>query len=309
MIRSAIGVISSVLLSFASSPASAAPPEGSIDFRWFNNAGFEVVLSSGARVLIDPWLDSARFNPLPATELEGADYLLLSHIHRDHAEDVGKVQAHFPDVRIFVGQLSAEPMVREQGLDTGRLYKVNDGQMFQFDDIKIEAIAGRHTESARGNRLEWDDHGDITSQGAGTLDMFQFMVTGPDGTSFMAWGGTPSVDNAYRLAGLKPDIAAVHISPKQDFAVLARVLKEMGPGFVVPHHYDIWPLILERSPEEIVNFPEEVHPLDPTNVVEKMMPYVSEQLEAGGMEAEYFVPVPHQWYRFDKAAGTITPIE
>jgi L-ascorbate metabolism protein UlaG (beta-lactamase superfamily) len=288
---------------------TAQPSEGDLDFRWLNNAGFEITLSSGARVLIDPWLDSARFNPLPLEEIEGVDYILLSHTHSDHAEDIGAIQKRFPEVRIFVGLLSAEPLVRSQNLDTSRLYKVSDGQIFQFDDIRIEAIAGRHTESALGNHLEWDEEGRLTAQGAGTLDMFQYMITAPDGTSFMAWGGTPSVDNAYRLAGLQPDVAAVHISPKQDFDILARILVEMEPEIVIPHHYDIWPFILETRPEEIANFPEAVRPLTAANVIERMMPYVSEQLQAGGMRADYFVPEPHAWYRYDEATTSVTAID
>ena len=123
-----------------------------INFRWLNNAGFELVLSSGAHVLIDPWLDSAKQNPVPISQIERADYMLVTHIHFDHAEDVGAVQKKFPGVRIFTGMLSAEPLARWHNLDISRLYKVIDGQEFRFDDVAIKAIAGRHTERERLSR-------------------------------------------------------------------------------------------------------------------------------------------------------------
>ena len=210
-----------------SSPPTVPAAQCGINFRWLNNAGFELVLSSGAHVLIDPWLDSAKQNPVPLSQIERADYMLVTHIHFDHAEDVGVVQKKFPGVRIFTGMLSAEPLARWHNLDVSRLYKVIDGQEFRFDDVAIKAIAGRHTEANRGNALKWEADGRLHRDSVGLLDLYQYLVTDTDGTKFLIWGGTPSVDNVYRLAGMKPDIAAVHISPKQDFAILSRMINEL----------------------------------------------------------------------------------
>ena len=33
-------------------------------FRWLNNAGFEMELSSGKHLLVDPWLDEAQVYPI-----------------------------------------------------------------------------------------------------------------------------------------------------------------------------------------------------------------------------------------------------
>lgn len=280
-----------------SDPRFIAAQHGLV-FRWLNNAGFEIVLPSGAHLLVDPWLDSAAFNPLPITSLNRADYILLSHIHGDHAEDVGVIQKRFPHVRIFVGQLSAEPLVKSQNLETSKIYKVSDRQVFDFGEVRIEAFAGRHTESNRGNYMKWDEDGEMTSASWGTFDLYQYLITLPTGLKFMVWAGTPSIDNAYALAGLRPDVAAVHISPKQDFAVLGEILQKMGPKVVVPHHYDIWPQILRAKPDEIGQFPREIQPVTPDNVIEKMMPYVERRLHEGGMSATFFVPQNHIWYRY-----------
>lgn len=279
-----------------------------MQFRWLNTAGFEIVLSDGSHLLVDPWLDSAAYHSVPVADIERADYIVVSHIHPDHAEDVRRVQERFPDVRIFVPSLSAEPLTRWLNLDTSRLYKVGDGQEFRFDEVTIRAFAGRHTESDEGNYLEWEEGtGELTPESWGTLDLYQYLITDKDGTEFMVWAGTPSEDNAYALAGLRPDLAAVHVSPKQDFSMLARVVNSMDPRILMPHHHDIWPWILERIPEEATQFPAEVQPVTPENVIEKMMPYVEQQLADGGVTAEYFTPEHHEWYHYNSTTKTPEP--
>lgn len=39
-------------------------------FRWLNNAGFEMELSSGKHLLVDPWLDEAQVYPISINEFE-----------------------------------------------------------------------------------------------------------------------------------------------------------------------------------------------------------------------------------------------
>jgi len=270
-----------------------------MNFRWLNNAGFEIVLRSGAHVLVDPWLDSAKFSPVPLATITRADYVVLSHIHFDHAQDVGAIQKKFPEVRIFTGMLSAEPLAKEQKLNVARLYKVSDGEEFQFDDVTIKAFAGRHTESVKGNYLKWDEGGHITSESMGTLDMYQYLITDADGTKFLVWGGTPSAESANRIRGTNADLAAIHISPKQDFSMLARVVNAANPNVMMPHHYDIWPFVLRSMPGEAQQFPAEVQPVTPENVIPKTMAYVSDRLVKEQVRATYLLPEHHAWYHYD----------
>lgn len=90
--------------------------------RWINTAGFEIEMSNGKHILVDPFISGATPDgivcyPMELDEIERCDYLLLSHTHIDHAADVGKIQKKFPKLNLFAGDLSADALCREQNLD------------------------------------------------------------------------------------------------------------------------------------------------------------------------------------------------
>jgi L-ascorbate metabolism protein UlaG (beta-lactamase superfamily) len=276
-----------------------------IDFRWLNNAGFEIILPSGAHVLIDPWLDSSTISgwAFPLANIERADYIILSHIHSDHAQDVGNIQKKFPNVSIFVGALSAEPLAKWQQLNVNKVYKVTDGQRFQFDDVTIQVLASRHTEGRKGNYLKWDATGELTDQSWGTLDVYNYLITAADGTKFVIWAGTPSEDQVYALKGIKPDVAAMHISPKQDFSLWARIVASMDPNILMGHHWDIWEYMWANVPGAIDEVPL---PRDQVTV-QNVMNLFKTALAKGAPRANYFVPEHHVWYHYDHKTKKVTP--
>ena len=60
------------------------------------------------------------YTGLTMPQVEQCDYLILSHIHLDHAADVGRIQKKFPGLRMFVGDLSADPLCQWQDIDCSR---------------------------------------------------------------------------------------------------------------------------------------------------------------------------------------------
>ncbi len=174
------------------------------DLRWINNAGFEVVLPGGAHLLVDPWMDSAQIYPMPAEKIERADYILLTHIHFDHADSIGAVQERFPEAKIFVGDLAAEPLCRIYRLNLEKIYRVRGGENYEFSDVKIEAVSGRHTESKSGSRyLEGSNRkGDGTLDPAmwyGSLEMLNYRITRADGSTMVIWGGMTTEEQVNRM--------------------------------------------------------------------------------------------------------------
>ena len=121
-------------------------------FRWLNNAGFEMELSSGKHLLVDPWLDEAQIYPISIDEIERADYVLLTHTHDDHSDSIGRIQKRFPQAAIFVGDLSAEALCKEYDLNVERLFRIRvqaDLREKMFDHSRRDRKSTRLNSSHR----------------------------------------------------------------------------------------------------------------------------------------------------------------
>lgn len=228
-----------------------------IQLRWLNTAGFEIIMSNGKHILLDPFLSGTIGNivshPISLDEIKGCDYLLLSHIHCDHANDVEQIQKKFPDLNLFVGDLSADPLCTWQNINCAKLYRVRPGEVYEFDDLKIEVFAGRHTESPRGYYRKDFEHDSTFDYSGwfGNLEFQNYLLTCCDGTKIFVWGGMTSPDQIHRFAGLNPDIALMHVSPKQSFEEFAHLTSAMNTQVIIPHHYDFSKAMLDADPDKI----------------------------------------------------------
>jgi len=225
-----------------------------LKIRWFNTAGFEMIIPGGAHILVDPWLDSASIYSFPLDQVERADYILLSHVHYDHAQDIERILAKFPKAKLLMGEMSIQALCREQHVSLTNIYRVRNGDEYQFDDVNFKIYGGRHTENAKGVYLpeKWDTERhslDSETGWFGSLELQQYLITANDGTSVLIWGGQTTADQKYRLQNLHPDLAVLHLSPKQDPDVFGEMVKFIGPKAVIPHHYDLAKPLMEERPE------------------------------------------------------------
>ena len=234
--------------------------------RWINTAGFELVMSNGKHILLDPFLsgnvDGVLCHPMELEEIKQCDYLLLSHIHIDHAADVARIPEKFPDVVIFVGDLSADPLCEWLNINCARICRVRSGEVYEFDDLLVEVFAGRHTESPRGyyrgaKKFRNQDGSVSLSDWFGNLELNNYRLTLCDGTRIMVWAGMTSQDQKNRLRGVRSDIALMHVSPKQDFDQFARLVEAMGIRIVIPHHYDFTEGFFKMMPEAMKDMSRE----------------------------------------------------
>lgn len=225
-----------------------------IKIRWLNTAGFEMILPSGAHLLTDPWLDSSDIYPLSVDEIERADYILLSHVHFDHAQDVGRLLEKFPKAKLFVGDLSTDALCQEQHVSLTNIYRIRSGEEYIFEDVKINVFAGRHTENAKGvyRPAVFSSEGlDSLTGWWGSMELHNFLITASDGTRVLVWAGQTTDDQKYRFAGLRPDLAIMHLSPKQDPANFADLAKSIGAQVIIPHHHDLTEPLFTAKPELI----------------------------------------------------------
>lgn len=278
--------------------------------RWINTAGFEIIMSNGKHVLIDPFLsgslDGIECYPMSIGEIESCEYLILSHTHSDHAADVKEIQEKFPGVNIFLGDLSADSICEEQNLDCKRIYRVRSGESYEFDDFRLEAFSGRHTESSRGyfrNAKEFlkSDGSFYRQQWFGNLEFMNYRITLCDGTKIFIWGGMTSPDQKYKFRDMGVNISLMHVSPKQNFEEFAELVNAIRTQIVIPHHYDFTEKLFEALPHFIDSMSEEnkaafVH--DGKFDMKAYMLALGEAVKTRAPQTDLITLEHHKWYSF-----------
>ena len=279
--------------------------------RWINTAGFEICMANGKHILIDPFIsgktsDGIVCHPMALDEIKECSYLLLSHTHSDHAEDVGRIQEKFPNLNLFVGDLSADSLCEEQNLDCARLYRVRGGEVYEFDDLKIEAFTGRHTESSRGYRKSGkdflrDDGSFWPLQWYGNLEFLNYRLTLCDGTVLFLWGGMTSPDQKYKFQNMNANIAIMQVSPKQSFSDFAELVHAIGAQIVIPHHYDFTEELFKARPDFMSAMSEENKKnfiLDGKFQWKSYMEALGAAVQTKSPETDLIPLEHHRWYRF-----------
>lgn len=281
-----------------------------IQIRWLNTAGFEIVMSNGKHILVDPFLDGEvngiTCYPISIDEVQQCDYLLLSHIHFDHAQNVEQIQQKFPGLNLFVPELSADPLCQWQNINCARLYRAASGETYQFDDVTIQCFAGRHTESPRGY---YRSSKAFTTKGGsfdqplwfGNLELMNYLITTNDGTKILVWAGMTSPDQKHRFAGLKPNISLMHVSPKQDFGEFAELTGAIGTQVIIPHHYDFTEKLFDAVPDALNDMSEEnrrAFMVDGKFSFPRYMKALEAACQEKNPSASLLMLEHHKWYRF-----------
>ncbi len=213
----------------------------------------------------------------------------------------------FPGARLFVGDLSTDPLCAWQHISLSNIYRVHGGEEYTFDDVNIQVFSGRHTESAKGTYRDTTVKGDSASLSYwfGFLELMNYYVTVSDGTRILVWAGMTSPDQKYRLQGLKPDLAIMHLSPKQDPYMLADLVKSIGAQVVIPHHHDLIGPLAEKHPEMVDQMlsaqAKDAYFVDGKFNKEAFIGYFSSVLEEMVPHVNMMELKHHKWYRFGLA--------
>jgi L-ascorbate metabolism protein UlaG (beta-lactamase superfamily) len=142
---------------------------------WLGHASVLIRLG-GKTVLIDPVFGEPRFInrhfdlPSPLEKIRRVDYVLITHDHRDHADDatVRALAQKFPEARFFAG-LGTENLLQEWSVAADKIQTAGWYQQFETGDagLKITFVPVRHW-SRRGlfdtNERLW---GGFVVEGAG----------------------------------------------------------------------------------------------------------------------------------------------
>jgi L-ascorbate metabolism protein UlaG (beta-lactamase superfamily) len=119
---------------------------------WLGHAGFFIRLG-GKNILIDavfgkpPFVKTFVDVPSPIEEIERVDLVLISHDHRDHADEetVRQITRKFPEAQILAG-LGTEDLLNDWKTPTNKLQTAGWFQQFLLPDenIKIYFLPTRH---------------------------------------------------------------------------------------------------------------------------------------------------------------------
>lgn len=221
--------------------------------RWLGTSCFEIIADDGARILTDPFLDECPWShSFSWQEIKHVDYILISHTHYDHIANLNNFfERDRP--KILIGKLGGLRLLHDLDLSGQLLYGMEDGEELSFSDVLVKRIAGRHTIPRRENRhlvresaflrdfrqnLSWSAEYDASNV-EGYYEFSNFLITLPDNTSLLFWGGSVTKDQTLHAQNLFPNIVLMQV-PSNDPAAVSTFIKTVGASCVIPHHQDVY---------------------------------------------------------------------
>lgn len=218
-----------------------------IRMRWLTVACFEMEFG-GTTVVNDPFITESTETDLTWEAIEKCDLITLTHVHWDHVTDIPRLMKKF-DPLLLTGEQSMIPMARWLDCNPTRVYPMNPDVELDFDDVKIRALYGRHSQPKftvgelhdrwKNNPILRADPELEQMQLLGSMETRNFLFTAPSGKSILIWGSNPTVEQRNLLAAVHPDVAILQLSAR-DPAVMAQFASEIGCKTLIPHHHDFF---------------------------------------------------------------------
>ena len=222
--------------------------------RWLGTACFEIVLPSGKTVVLDPYLDDAYSAPIGSDQIEGCDYLFITHGHYDHVADAGKIAERFSP-QIFCNTTTAGILTEHQGVDSDGVTSVRAGDEILRADLSAQVVEGVHADMSQ---LRIPSHKKqivrIPAGGFDTGELEQQLKIYPGG-EHLNFVFDPKGGRRIYMAGTYPDPsllplaqrAEAHITLLQIMssyllagleAQIIQLAKASGCRILIPQHHD-----------------------------------------------------------------------
>lgn len=239
--------------------------EYGVSIKWLAVTSFEIKCN-GLTVVTDPYITECAGTDLTYEAVEACDIICLGHAHWDHITDIPRLTEKFRP-KILCGEQTAMPLAQWLNYTASRIYPMYPDMELDFDDVKIRALYGRHTDPRSGfndhcakldgNEFCQADPGIRALQAIGTMEYRNFLFTLPNGTKILLWGNDPTVEQVNICKALKPDIAMIQRSVKPEaIAKKAEFAAAIGCKVLIPHHHDFLkvtdPAIIETFKEEFL---------------------------------------------------------
>ena len=236
-----------------------------IDIKWLAVTCFEFNFD-GLSVVSDPYVTECVGTELDYEAIENCDVICLSHAHWDHITDIPRLADKFSPI-IMCGDQTAMPLARWLNYNPSLVYPMYPDMEIDLDKVKIRALYGRHKSFGLGfnelcartekNPLCINDPGIASMQPYGHFEYRNYLFTTSNGTRILLWGNNPTVAQLNICKALKPDIAIIQRSSKDnEITAVADFAANIGAQVVIPHHQDFRgvddPSILEKFKDEFL---------------------------------------------------------
>lgn len=246
------GLFASLLLLLAGSSHCVSAQETKV--RWFGHAAFSVTTPGGKVLLIDPWLKNpsnpdAKEGKDPLASVPKADYILITHGHRDHVGDAVEIAKKTGAVLICNPELA------------GNLVKLADFPARQAETDAIMGIGGE-IQIADGEvtvaMTQAVHSSSVFNPKAGATEAERAYGGNPAGFVLIIKGG-PTIYHSGDTAYFK-DMETIGEQYQIDLALLnigghfgmeprmaAKAAHSVRARLAVPHHYATFPGITQNS--------------------------------------------------------------
>lgn len=236
-----------------------------VSIKWLAVTSFEIKCNN-LTVVTDPYITECAGTDLTWEAVENCDIICLGHAHWDHVTDIPRLTEKFNPL-ILCGDQTAMPIAKWLNYTASRIYPMYPDTELDFNDVKIRALYGRHTDLKSGfndlcarleaNPLCLNDAGILDLQAVGCMEYRNFLFTLPNGTKILLWGNDPTVEQINICKNLKPDIAIIQRSANpEQIAKKAEFAAAIGCKVLIPHHHDFKAVddhaVIEKFKEEFL---------------------------------------------------------
>ena len=239
--------------------------EYGVSIKWLAVTSFEMRFGN-TTVVSDPYITECVGTDLTWEAVENCDIICLGHAHWDHITDIPRLGKKFAP-KILCGDQTALPLTQWLNYNATFVYPMYPDTELDFNDVKIRALYGRHTNLGQGlndltkraqnNEISQADPGIAALQCLGSFEYRNFLFTTPNGTKILLWGNDPTVEQVNICKALQPDIAIIQRSTSPEaIAQKAEFAAAIGCKVLIPHHHDFRavddPSIIETFKKEFL---------------------------------------------------------
>lgn len=234
-----------------------------VSIKWLAVTSFEIRCND-LTVVTDPYITECVGTDLTWEAVENCDIICLTHAHWDHVTDIPRLTEKFRP-KILCGDQTAMPLASWLNYTPTRIYPMYPDTELDFDDVKIRALYGRHTDLNSGfndlcKRIEtnpiFQEYPTMAAlQPVGSMEYRNFLFTLPSGAKVLLWGGDPTAEQVNICKAAKPDIAILQRSGRpEQIEAKAKFAAAIGCKVLIPHHHDFRGV---EDPARIEKFKEE----------------------------------------------------